>query len=118
MTHYGDFIAGRAFDGEFNTNDALGAPATLAGTPTIAVYKNNATAESTAGATLVVDFDGRTGLNSFHIDTSADAVFYAAGNDFRIVITAGTVGGQSVAGRVIGHFSIQNRTGNVSVVQQ
>lgn len=108
----GDIAAGRTIRRYFNTvNPSTGAPITLAGTPAVSVYKDGGLVESAAGVTLTVDFDARTGMHVVAIDTSADGVFYAAGSEYHIVLTAGTVGGVSVVGRVIGHFTISNRTG-------
>jgi len=81
-----------------------GLPTTLSGSPAISVYKNSLT-ESVAGVTLTVDYDARTGMNQVVIDTSADGAFYAAGSDFSVVITTGTVGGTSQVGWVVGAFA-------------
>lgn len=105
--YLGDFNAGDIIDFKFCTVGNTGAPTVLAGTPALSVYKANGTTESTTGITLSVDFDGRVGMNHVRIDT-ADA-FYANGNDFQVIITAGTVGGTSVVGYVVGHFSLRNR---------
>jgi hypothetical protein len=40
------------------------------------------------------------------VDTSADGTFYAAGNYFSVVVAAGTVGGKSAVGYVVGSFSL------------
>jgi hypothetical protein len=104
----GDFTAGKTVIVRFNTHKADGTPITLAGTPAISVYKNSTT-ESTAGVTLTVDYDSRTGLHHVAIDTSTDGTFYAAGSDFDVVITAGTVDSISVVGTVVGSFSLANR---------
>jgi len=105
----GDFTPGKTIVFDFNTHKADGTPITLAGTPAISVYKNSTT-ESTAGVTLTVDYDSRTGMHHVVIDTSLDGTFYAAGNDFRAVITAGTVDSISVVGTVVGAFSLSNRS--------
>jgi hypothetical protein len=104
----GDFTAGKTVIVRFNTHKADGTPITLAGTPAISVYKNSTT-ESTAGVTLTVDYDSRTGLHHVAIDTSTDGTFYAAGSDFDVVIGAGTVDSISVVGTVVGSFSLANR---------
>jgi hypothetical protein len=106
--YLGDFVEDAIVRGSFNTRDAAGAPITLAGTPAVSVYKDAGATESTAGVTLTVDFDSRTGHHIYTIDTSADA-FYATGADYRVVLTAGTVDGVSVVGVEVGAFSIQNR---------
>lgn len=111
MNRYvGDFTPGKTVRLTFNTNKADGTPITLAGTPVVSVYKDASTTESTTGVTLTVDFDARTGLHQAIIDTSADGTFYAAGSDFRAVITTGTVDSISVVGAVIGGFSLANRS--------
>jgi hypothetical protein len=110
MSKYlGDFNAGAIIDFNFNTT-CNGVLTTLAGNPALSVYKSNGTTESTAGITLTVDFDSRTGMHHVRIDTSADGTFYAAGNEFSVVITTGTVSGTSVVGITIREFSIQNRS--------
>ena len=103
----GDKAAGSIIDFKFSTQQATGAPITLAGTPAVSVYKANGTTESTTGITLTVDFDSRTGLHNVRIDTS-DA-FYAVGNEFDVVITTGTVDSVSVVGQVIAHFSLSRQ---------
>jgi hypothetical protein len=103
----GDFTVGALVDLTFTTRYG-GVPATLT-TPTISVYKNDSLTQTTTGVTLTVDFDGVTGLNHLRIDTTADAAFYAAGSSFSVVLTAGTVGGQSAVGVVVDDFSIQDR---------
>lgn len=105
----GEFDVSSLVDFKFTTRGTTGAPTTLAGTPAISVYKANSTTESTAGVTLTADFDSRTGLNHVRIDTSADGTFYATATDFQVVVTTGTVGGTSVVGEVVGHFSLRNR---------
>jgi len=105
----GDIRRGATLDFGFTTAAAAtGAPTTLAGSPVIKVYKANATdSETTTGVTLTVDFDGVTGFN--HVRIVATDAFYAPGNDYRAVITTGTVGGTSAVGYVVGAFSIENR---------
>lgn len=105
----GEFSAGDTVDFKFTTRTITGAPTALSGTPAVSVYKGNNTAESTAGVTLTADFDTRTGLNHVRITTSSDGTFYADASDFQVVITTGTVGGTSVVGEVVGHFTLRNR---------
>lgn len=107
--YLGDFVANATVRGHFNTRKADGTPITLAGSPTLAVYKDGSTTESTAGVTLTVGFDSRTGLHLFAIDTTADADFYSPHSDFRVIITAGTVDGISVVGTKVAEFSLENR---------
>lgn len=111
MKHLGDFDASTVIYGKFTTyNPSTGAPATLAGTPALSVYKDNSTTQSTSGVTLTVDFDSVTGLNHFAIDTSADGSFYAAGSFFDIVITTGTVNSVSAVGSVVGAFTLRKNS--------
>ena len=109
MDYRGDLAPGTIVRVKFPTHTAAGAPATLAGTPAASVYKDGSTTQSTTGITLTVDFDGVVGLHQVAIDTAADAAFYAAGSDFEIVLTAGTVDGVSVVGSVVGSFSLRAR---------
>lgn len=108
--YVGDLTPGKTIYVPFTTNQADGTPITLAGTPAVSIYKGSSTTESTAGVTLTVDFDSRTGSHLVAVDTSADGTFYAAGSEFRLVITAGTVDSVSVVGAVVGGFSLSNRS--------
>lgn len=110
MQYLGDFALGKTFDVKFTTAAAsTGAPTTLAGTPVVSAYPDNGTTELTAGITLTVDFDARTGLHNVRVvATSGNG--YATGVNYALVLTAGTVGGTSVVGYVIGHFSIEARS--------
>lgn len=91
---------------------ATGIPTQLAGTPVLSIYIDEAdgTEKTTAESyfDLDVDFDGITGLNNVRINLNGDA-FFAAGADYTIVITTGTVGGVSVVGEVVATLSIENR---------
>lgn len=109
MTSYvGDFRLGDTFDVKFTTVNTSGVPTTLAGSPVISAYLDNNTTELTAGITLTVDFDARTGMHNVHVVASG-ANGYAAGKNYQLVITTGTVGGSSVVGYVVAQFSIENR---------
>lgn len=116
MSQQGDFSKGDTVDLYFTTVNASGVPTTLSGTPAVSVYKNNSITQSTSGVTLTADFDGVTGLNQVRITTNSDGTFYDVGASFSVVITAGTVGGSSVVGYVVGHFSIENRKGIVDAL--
>jgi len=116
MSNYiGDFVEDfstlsfKFLTSSLSTSSAM-VPVTLAGTPVLSVYKNGSIAESVAGITLTVDFDGITGLNHVAIDLSADA-FYEIGADYEVVITTGTIAGDSTVGRIVASFSIENRSG-------
>lgn len=109
MKYIGDFSPNVVVRGSFNTQQTNGTPITLAGTPSIAVYKDGSTSQSTAGVSLTVDFDSLTGHHLYAINLGIDPLFYAIGSDYRIVLTAGTVDGISWVGKEVGAFSIGNR---------
>lgn len=109
MAYIGDFRLGDTFDTKFTTVNTSGAPTTLAGSPVISAYVGNNTTELTAGITLSVDFDGRTGMHNIRVvATSGNG--YATASNYQLVITTGTVGGTSVVGYVVGEFSIEARS--------
>lgn len=117
MNYLGDIAVGQILDLKFTTippGVVLAGPTSLTGSPAAAVYKSNSVTQSVSGVTLTVNFDGVTGMHHIRVDTSADGTFYAAGNDFQIVITQGSIGGANAAGYVIGAFSVSNRTGSAA----
>ena len=110
MSYHGDIRLGDTIDIQFTTRRfSTGAPFTLAGTPAVSAYIGNSVTEITAGITLTVDFDARTGLNNVRVVASG-ANGYATATNVSLVITAGTVDAVSVVGEVIGSFSIENRS--------
>jgi hypothetical protein len=115
--YLGNIVEDATINFKFHTTSTAAVPTTLAGTPAVKVYKDNATGTETAtGVTLSVDFDSVTGLNNVAIDTSADA-FYATGSDYQAVITTGTVDSVSVVGAVVAEFSIENRFDEVDMTK-
>lgn len=102
-----DYALGTTFDLKFTTRRfTTGVPFTLAGSPAVVAYPDNSTTEITAGITLSVDFDSRTGLNNVRVvATSGNG--YAAGSNYSLVISSGTVDSVSVVGEVIGEFSLE-----------
>lgn len=84
---------------------ASGIPTTLAGTPVVSAYEDAGLTQITAGITLGVDHDGVTGLNLLTI-VATGGNGYETLKDYGLVITTGTVGGVSVVGEVVGHFSL------------
>jgi hypothetical protein len=102
-----DYALGTTFDIKFTSRRfTTGAPFTLAGTPVISAYPDNSTTELTAGITLTVDFDARTGLNNIRVvATSGNG--YAAGSNYALVITTGTIDSVSQVGEVVGEFSLE-----------
>jgi hypothetical protein len=117
-TYLGDIPVGQILYTEFTTVDNTGLPTTASGLA-ISAYKNDSTTSSTAGITTTYSggFGSTAGLVNVKVDTSADSTFYAAGNDFFLVATAGTVAGVSIVGYVVGEFSIDNRNQKVNVTK-
>ena len=112
MKYLGDIPASQTLYFAFTTIDATGAPIVLAGSPIISVYKAGNLTQVTTGVTLTVSYDSVVGLN--HVAIATSDAFYAAGNDYMVVITTGTVGGISVVGYVVATFSIENRSEELS----
>jgi hypothetical protein len=113
--HLGDLAEDVTLTFLFNTLGANNAPITLGGTPAVSVYKGNSTTQLAEAAALTVDLDSLTGTHAVTLDLSSDA-FYATGENYTVVITTGTVDGDSVVGTVVGSFSIENRFDEVDVV--
>lgn len=110
-----DYTLGDTLDVKFTTRSfSTGAPTTLAGTPSVAAYPGNSTTELTAGITLSVDFDARTGLNNVRV-VATGANGYATATTYFLVITAGTVGGVSVVGEVVGSWTIERSAAAVDL---
>lgn len=110
MKHLGDFDLSAVIYAMFTTySPSTGAPSALGGGsgPALAVYKDGSAAQSSAGVTLTVSFDGIAGLNHVAIDTSADGTFYSAGGHFEIVILNGTVGGVEIVGSCVASFDLR-----------
>jgi hypothetical protein len=116
MSYMGDFHKGATVRRIITTVNTSGVPTTLAGTPVISAYEDGGTTEITAGITLTVDFDSRTGMHLIAVDTSDSN--YERGKDYHLVITTGTVGGSSVVGYVVGSFSIEARLGIVDMLMK
>lgn len=111
MSRYiGDFTRGSLVRLSFNSRDLTQTLVTISGAA-VSVYKSGSAVEVATGVTLTIDYDGRTGYHHILIDTSSDGTFYAAGSDYRVVLTAGTiVGVPSQINTEIGQFSIENRS--------
>lgn len=106
-SYHGDISLGDTIDIKFTTVSS-GIPTQLAGSPVVSAYVDNGTTEITAGITLSVDFDSRTGLNNVRVVASSGNGF-TSGSNVSLVITTGTVNGESVVGYEVGSFSIENR---------
>lgn len=105
--YHGDIRLGDTIDIKFHSQ-VSGAPTTLT-TGTVVAYPGNSTTEITAGITLTADFDSRTGLNNVRIVATSGNGYLTATN-YTLVMSAGTVGGNSVVGYCVGSFSIECRS--------
>lgn len=105
LNSLGIYAAGDNVDFKFATKDFGGAPITIS-SGDLRVYKSNSTAPSTAGCTLTADHAGVTGMHHGRIALGADSTFYAATNDFQVMLSTGTVDGVSVIGTVVAAFAI------------
>jgi hypothetical protein len=105
--YLGDFAEDSLVHFCWSTNDKNGASITRATNGAIKVYKDNSTAESTAGITDTEDFDGVTGVHNCKIELSSD-VFYAPGHDYSIVLVGAVIDGETV-NALLATFSIENR---------
>ena len=107
--YYGDLAPSQIIDMKFTSRNSSGQPTTLSGSPAVQCYKDNSLTQSSTGISLTVDFDSITGFNQLRVDLSADTSFYSAGSNFFCIISAGTVGGTTVIGEVVGAFSVADR---------
>lgn len=124
--YLGDYPTGATVVVPFHTFNSSGASVTLTGLAVgdVKIYKGTSMTErsSTNGITLIdtdgIDLDSRTGIHGFSIDLSdnSDAGFYAAGNDYFIVVDTVTVDSQTVR-FVAGTFSIERSGGALAVVK-
>jgi hypothetical protein len=85
---------------------ATGVPTTLAGTPVLSVLEENNATPITSGVSVSVDRASVTGLNQATIVASSGNGF-ESGKEYALYISTGTVGGTSVVGEVVGHFSVE-----------
>ena len=127
MSKYlGDFATSATVYCYFHTFDSTGASVTMTNFAVgdIVVYKNGSMTQrsSTAGFTLLdtdgIDVDGTTGIHGFSIDLSdnTDASFYAAGNDYTVVVGPVTVDSKTV-NFVACQFSIENRNVKANITK-
>lgn len=120
MEYIGDFNTGATVRGMWNSNAVAGGSVTRATNGSIRIYKNNSTTErsSSAGITDTEDFDSLTGVHHVNIDLSdnTDSGFYAAGNDYFVVLQGATIDGQSINAYLF-CFSIENRNIKANVTQ-
>lgn len=123
--YLGDFAAGSSIFVPFHTFNSSGASVTISGLAVtdVEVYKGASMTQraSDAGFALVdtdgIDLDGVTGIHGFTIDTSdnTDSGFYAAGNDYTVVVASITADSQTV-NFIAARFSIENRVSNLTKI--
>ena len=118
IPYIGDFAVNSTLRYFYASNAAGGASAARTTAGAYRVYKNISTTErtSSAGITDFSGFDSVTGLNAVTIDLSnnTDAGFYAAANDYVVVLVGAVVDGQTVNVPLF-QFSIANRSPTVTV---
>jgi len=110
MSKYlGDFKAGETVPVFWSSNEVAGGQVARSAAGTIRVYKGAPAtpATTTTGVTDRATYNSKTGLNAVEIVTT-DA-FYAAGNDFAVVLEAATIDGETVTS-VLAQFSIEHRS--------
>lgn len=101
-----DYTVGDTVFKRFTTRQfSDGVPTILSGTPVVSAYEDDSITQITAGITLGVDHDSVVGLNLLTI-VATGANGYEAGKSYDLVITTGTVGGVSVVGEVVWHFTL------------
>jgi hypothetical protein len=102
-----DYALESTFDIKFNTRTTADPPVliTFAGTPAVEIYEDNSTTQITGATTLTVDFDGVTGLHNLRIAATA-ANGFEAGKSYAVVVSSGTVDGNSVVGETLFNFTI------------
>jgi hypothetical protein len=98
--------AGSTFTFKFNTRRfTTGAPFTLAGTPSISLYPTGSATQITAGITLTVDYDSKTGYHDVSVVGTTAGL--ADGTHYTAVIEVGTVEGVSVVGQKVHEFETE-----------
>ncbi len=120
IPYIGDFRTGVTVRYWWGAFASSGASITRGTDGSIRVYKNGSTTQraSSSGITDTEDFDGVTGLNVLSLDLSDndDAGFYAAGNDYAVVLVGAVIDSQTVNAPLF-QFSIENRTPTVDTVK-
>jgi len=118
--YMGDYAVGALVDAQWNTQGQGGASITRATNGTVRIYKNNSTTERTSasGITDTEDFDTLTGVHHLRIDLAdnADAGFYAAGNEYSVVLVGAVIDGQAVNATLI-RFSIERAGGVLALLK-
>jgi hypothetical protein len=108
MSYHGDITLGDTIHILFNTRGGSPVvPTNLTG-GTVVAYVGASGTPVSAGITLTAPFASTTGMNLVTIVASSGNGF-TAGTNVALILSAGTVGGNTVVGEKVGSFSIQNR---------
>jgi uncharacterized protein YraI len=112
-----DFDLGITIYYYFTTRTNAGVPVTFSGSgtepPAVEVYESGSVTQITTADTLTVDYDGVTGLNEIQIAVTSGNGF-EKGKFYAVVVSSGTVSGNSVVGETILNFSVGLRYGGVT----
>ena len=102
-----DISIGETVDFKFTTRQFSDGVPTTAASLAVVAYPGNSITEITAGitTTFTSGFDGVAGLVNVRV-VATTGNGYATGTDYALVVSAGTVGGVSIVGEVVGEFSI------------
>jgi hypothetical protein len=108
--YYGDFLVSKTVRCRFNTVSSSGVPTSLSnGAAT--VTKDGVDVTPSGGVALTADVGSVTGRNHIVIDMSVDTTTFTAGSEYSVRLSGSSaVGGTSVAGIVVGEWSVENRS--------
>ena len=120
MRHLGDYPTSATVDLKWTSTALNGASITRGTDGSIRIYKNNSDTQrsSSAGITDTEDFDSLTGVHHLRIDLSdnTDASFYAAGNEYQVVLVGAVIDGVTV-NTVLAEFSIERSGGVLALLK-
>jgi hypothetical protein len=101
----GDYSTGSTVFFSFTTVNSTGAPSAFTD-GALTAYANGATVANTTGMSLPSTFAGRAGLNRVQVDMAGTSTFYLPGSHIMAVVSSGTVASQSIAGYVVGEWTV------------
>ena len=118
--YLGDYPVNGPVEFKWNSQGLDGASITLGTDGTLRLYKNGSLTQrtSSSGITFTEDFDGITGEHHLSILTSdnTDAGFYAAGNEYQVMLVGAVVDGKTV-NTTLAHFSIERAGGALALLK-
>lgn len=115
MAYQGDIAYGQVLNFKYTTRDATGTPSTLSGGNLLVIYRDNSTSDFSQGLSLTTDFDSVVGLNNVQVATASGSTVFLEGHDYQVVHRAGQISNITIAGEVVGEFSVSNRFGGALV---